>query len=128
MLRFSIALLVAIAVSDTAESADRPLLRQSSYHGWRRTALILPAGLPRPHYNFRTTISYGPPSAYRWTYGPPLVETPEPRYAPVYVGVPTLPGYDGSTYSYDYEGPYYGGPYVSYWDRLPHACGVYGYC
>jgi hypothetical protein len=20
------------------------------------------------------------------------------------------------------------GPYVPYWDRLPYACGVYGYC
>ena len=43
-------------------------------------------------------------------------------------GASTLPGYYGSRYSYEYEGPYYGGPYVNYWDRLPYACGVYGYC
>jgi len=30
-------------------------------------------------------------------------------------------------YSYAYQGPYYG-PYVNYWERLPYACGVYGYC
>ena len=64
MLRFSIALLVAIAVSETAESADRAPVRQGSHHGWRRATVILPPGLPRPHYNFRTTISYGRAPAY----------------------------------------------------------------
>ena len=34
-----------------------------------------------------------------------------------------LPAFD-----YDYQGPYYGGPYVGYFWRLPYACGVYGYC
>ena len=41
---------------------------------------------------------------------------------------PLLPGYYGAASGYDYSGPYYGGPYVPYWDRLPYACGVYGYC
>ena len=31
----------------------------------------------------------------------------------------------GPGYGYD---PYYGGPYVSYGDRLPYVCGLYGYC
>ena len=53
---------------------------------------------------------------------PPLVHTP------ILPGRATLPGYYGSTHSYDYQGPYYGGPYVDYRDRLPYACGVYGYC
>ena len=140
MLRFTIALLVAIAASGAAESADRTLAR----HGWHRAAARLPAGLPRPHYNFRTTISYGAPYGYRRS-DPRLsvYETPELLYAPDYADVPyirpwigtpllpgssTLPGYYGSTYSHDYQGPYYGGPYVGYWDRLPYACGVYGYC
>jgi hypothetical protein len=111
MLRVTIALLIAIAAVETAEGADKALLRQNSHHGWHRTAVILPAGLPRPHYHFRTTISYGPPSGYRRPYGPaPIYQTPEPLYA------------------YDDRGPYYGGPYVPYWDRLPYACSVYGYC
>ena len=55
-------------------------------------------------------------------YIPPLVGTP------LLPGSATLPGYYGSTHSYQYRGPYYGGPYVGYWDRLPYACGVYGYC
>ena len=143
MLRFAIALLVAIVASETAESADRTVNRHGS-HGWRRTAVILPAGLPRPHYNFRTTIFYGARHAYRRSgprlsvyenpallYGPDYTDV---RYIPPRIGVAllpgasTLPGYYGSAYSYDYQGPYYGGPYVRYWDRLPYACGVYGYC
>ena len=50
-------------------------------------------------------------------------------------GSSALPGYYGRAFDYGYQGPYYGyqgpyyeGPYVSYWDRLPYACGVYGYC
>jgi hypothetical protein len=55
-------------------------------------------------------------------YVPPLVGTP------LLPGSSALPGYYGRAFDYDYQGPYYGGPYVSYWNRLPYACGVYGYC
>ena len=110
MLRFTIALVFAMAVCGAAESADRALPRR----GWHRAVVTLPAGLPRPHYNFRTTITYREPYA-RPVYAP---QTPAVVVAPFYVDVP----------SYDYEAPYYGGPYVPYWDRLPYACGVYGYC
>ncbi len=51
-----------------------------------------------------------------------------PPHTPLLPGSATLPGYYGSNHSYDYQGPYYGGPNLSYWDRLPYACGVYGYC
>ena len=47
---------------------------------------------------------------------------------PILPGSSTLPGYYGTSHSYSYDGPYYGGPYTPYWDRLPYACGVYGYC
>lgn len=47
---------------------------------------------------------------------------------PLLPGSSTLPGYYGRAWDYDYQGPYYGGPYVGYWWRLPYACGVYGYC
>jgi hypothetical protein len=141
MLRFTIAILVAMAASGTAMSADKPL----PGHSWHRAAYRLPAGFHRAHYDFRTTISYGAPFIYRRSYAPryDVYETPEVLFTPVYVEVPyirrwtgtpllpgssTLPGYYGSTHSYDYQGPYYGGPEVSYWDRLPYACGVYGYC
>jgi hypothetical protein len=55
-------------------------------------------------------------------------------YLPPHVGTPllpgssALPGYYGRAFDYNYQGPYYGGPYVGYWNRLPYACGVYGYC
>jgi hypothetical protein len=139
MLRFAIALLVATTVTGSAMGADRTFIRR----GWHRTTVILPPGLPRPHYNFRTTISYDAPYSYRRSYPRRYYAYEEAVFTPAYVGIPyvnpwfgtpllpgasTLPGYDGSAYSYEYQGPYYGGPHVGYWDRLPYACGVYGYC
>ena len=140
MLRFTIAILLAMLASGSAMSAERAVTR----HGVHRTAVMLPAGLPRPHYKFRTTISYGPPHSYQKTYVLPfygyeseVLFTPayaEVSYFSPWISTPLLPGYStlpgyyyGWPYSYDYQGPYYG-PYVNYWDRLPYACGVYGYC
>jgi hypothetical protein len=51
-----------------------------------------------------------------------------PPHTPTLLGSATLPGYYGSTHSYDYQGPYYGGESISYQYRLPYACGVLGYC
>jgi hypothetical protein len=120
MWRLAIALLAAVVASGTAESADRAVAAR----GWHRTVAMLPAGLPRAHYRFRTTISYGAPYPDRPPYGPRLTvyETPPLLYAPVYTDAyvapmlgPPLP-------------PYYGEAYIPYWDRLPYACGAYGYC
>ena len=36
--------------------------------------------------------------------------------------------YYGSSWSWYYPGPYYGGPYQGYATRLPYVCGLYGYC
>jgi hypothetical protein len=68
MLRFKIAILLAMLASGPAMSAERAVTR----HGVHRTAVMLPAGLPRPHYKFRTTISYGPPHSYQKTYVRPF--------------------------------------------------------
>ena len=113
MRRFTIALVAATVVCGTALGADRPVVR----HGWPYAARQLPAGLPHPHYDFRTTISYGAPYSYRQrahVYERPVVVAtpvyvPVP-YAPVFVGAPLLP--------YEYDD----------WDSLPYACGVYDYC
>ncbi|HZE52787.1 MAG TPA: hypothetical protein VE111_05870 [Bradyrhizobium sp.] len=51
-----------------------------------------------------------------------------PPLTPLLPGSSALPGYYGSNHSYEHQGPYYGGPNLSYWYRLPYACGVYGYC
>jgi hypothetical protein len=56
----------------------------------------------------------------------PVVKFP-PR-TPILLGSAALPGYYGSTHSYDYQGPYYGGPNINYRFQLPYACGVLGYC
>ncbi len=99
----------------------------------------LPPGLPRPGYSYRTTVA--PATPYRQ---PVVVEADEsllitPAYGPggylanlpgtpLLPGSTTIPGYYGRPFDYDYQGPYYGGPYVGYFWRLPYACGVYGYC
>jgi hypothetical protein len=128
MLRLTIAFVFALAIGGAANAADRAVPR----HGWHR-AVMLPAGLPRPHYRFRTTISYDRQPVPRLS----VYETPAVLYAAGYVDVPDilpvrapllLPGYYGTAYPYSYPGAYHGAPYVPYWDRLPYACGVYGYC
>ena len=114
MLRFAVALLAAVVTSGTAESADRALVHPRSHRTVR-----LPAGLPRPHYHFRTTITYAAPYIYR---RPRLSvrEAPAVQYAPVvYVDIPYFAPWPVAPVV---------DPYVPYWDRLPYACGVYGTC
>ena len=101
MLRFTIAILLAILASGPAMSAERAVTR----HGVHRTAVMLPAGLPRPHYKFRTTISYSPPHSYQKTYVRPFYGyEPEALFTPAYaevsylsfspwISTPLLPGY-----------------------------------
>jgi hypothetical protein len=110
-----------------------------------RAARNLPPGLPRPHYRYRTTVAPGAAPLYVRRGRTLVVEEEDPDvlftpvgvvpYAPRVYGTPllpgssTLPGYYGTSHSYSYDGPYYGGPsYGPYWNRLPYACGVYGYC
>ena len=110
-----------------------------------RAARNLPPGLPRPHYKYRTTVAPGATPLYVRRGRTLVVEEEDPDvlftpvgvvpYAPRVFGTPllpgssTLPGYYGTNHSYSYDGPYYGGPsYGPYWNRLPYACGVYGYC
>ena len=105
----------------------------------QRGAPALPPGLPRPHYKYRTTVA---PPAYR---DPVVIEAdPDALITPAYgsgrlyrepAGHAAAAGLHARSraitaapFDYDYQGPYYGGPYVSYWWRLPYACGVYGYC
>jgi len=110
-----------------------------------RAASQLPPGLPRAHYNYRTTVAPGAAPLYVRRGRALVVEEEDPDvlftpvgvvpYAPRVFGTPllpgssTLPGYYGTNHSYSYDGAYYGGPsYGPYWNRLPYACGVYGYC
>jgi hypothetical protein len=107
-----------------------------------RAAGQLPPGLPRAHYKYRTTVAPGAAPLYlrrgrtvvveEESIDLPLISGGIEPYAPRIFGTPllpgssTLPGYYGTSHSYSYDGPYYGSP--SFWNRLPYACGVYGYC
>jgi hypothetical protein len=123
MFRWTIPLVVAIAAVGTAAGADEAFARRGVY----RAAAQLPAGLPRLNYKFRTTVSWAAPASYRQPYAPPVYayETPD-VFTPGYAAVPYIPYYEPA-YPYGYAGAYDSGP-DGYWDRLPYACGVYGYC
>lgn len=107
-----------------------------------RAAGQLPPSLPRMHYKYRTTVAPGAAPLYvrrgravvveEETIDVPLISGAIKAYAPRVFGAPllpgssTLPGYYGTRHSYSYDGDYYGSP--TFWNRLPYACGVYGYC
>jgi hypothetical protein len=128
MLRWMMPLLIAAFAAGTAAAAEKPVAKRGAY----RAAANLPAGLPRPHYKYRTTVSRPVPPPYGRPY---VEEESEVLFTPSNGAIPYIPPLPGSAllpgsraFDYDYQGPYYGGPYVSYWNRLPYACGVYGYC
>jgi hypothetical protein len=137
--------------SPSAKPADNPAgaKRAEKAAAGRRAAVRaagqLPPGLPRAHYNYRTTVAPAAAPLYVRRGRTLVVEEEDPDvlftpvgvvpYAPRVFGTPllpgssTLPGYYGTNHSYSYDGAYYGGPsYGPYWNRLPYACGVYGYC
>ncbi|MET0678673.1 MAG: hypothetical protein ABW175_22985 [Bradyrhizobium sp.] len=131
----------------TTPVASPPVAKAASKTASTRRTTVkavrqLPPGLPRPHYSYRTTVaSPAPPRYVRrgralvveeevdvYTQAGVIPFAPGVNGTPLLPGSSTLPGYYGTTHSYSYDGPYYGGPYESYWNRLPYACGVYGYC
>lgn len=138
MLRWMMPFLVAIfALADTAEAVG-PAGKSAA----RRAASQLPPGLPRAHYKFRTTITRATPTPFvRPVYvadEPDVLFTPSYGYVPYLLpaaGVAWLPGYPawsgnwGLPFDYDYQGPWYAGPDISYWNRQPYGygCGLYGY-
>jgi hypothetical protein len=132
MLRWTVLLLFAIAASGPALGSDKPVALPVK-HPARATA-----GPARPHYRDRTTLTYEaplpPPPPPVIAYDPDVLFTPTVPHVPLVIrrpflpGSSTLPGYYGSPQNFDYQGAYYGGPNIGYWDRLPYACGVYGYC
>jgi hypothetical protein len=163
MLRWMTPFLVAIFAIGTAAADDTPAPRSADSPANKsadstpapkraapknaavRAASRLPPGLPRAHYNYRTTVAPAAAPLYVRRGRTLVVEEEDPDvlftpvgvvpYAPRVYGTPllpgssTLPGYYGTNHSYSYDGPYYGGPsYGPYWNRLPYACGVYGYC
>jgi hypothetical protein len=117
MLRWSIPLLAATLTMATAHAAD---LAGAAYPA----PIYRKAPLPRGHgviVQQQSDVLFTPSDgSVPYVHFPPLT--------PLLPGRAALPGNYGTEYSYEYTGPYYGGPYVTYWNRLPYACGVYGYC
>jgi hypothetical protein len=112
MLRWLLAFAAAMLTMGSAFAAD--LGRGAPIYG---RALVAPAA---PVYVApEADLLFTPDERF------PYIRIPPPT--PLLPGSSTLPGYYGSHFSYEYQ-PYYGGPYLSYWYRLPYACGVYGYC
>jgi hypothetical protein len=107
MLRLSAFVIVMIGATGTALAADQVIPPHASRH----------VRYPPRH----VVVMVGPDRDA-------LISPSIPR-TPLLPGSSTLPGYYGRPFDYDYQGPYYGGgPYPSYFFRLPYACGIYGYC
>ena len=116
---FAIALTALTLHVDEAFAADRNVA------GPRYTARrALPAGLPRAHYSYRTTIISGPPVPYDarpYAYG----RYPYAPYINSY-GVPAavvVDPVDPATYWRRPYGNYYGEVYAT-----PYSCFYYGSC
>ena len=139
MLRLLPLLLAGVFVAATsAQAADNAVPAKPKSRA-AIAARQLPPGLPRAGYKYRTTVT--PPTRYRdrvvyetdqdllltQAYGPTGYIKNLPG-TPILPGSSTIPGYYGRAFSYDYQGPYYGGRYEGYYWRLPYACGTYGYC
>jgi hypothetical protein len=114
--------LMAMAATGPATAADVRAAQRRLHHEYE---YVVPPGARYPGHpppvNEESDFLISPADG--------MVRAVRPWFsAPLLPGSATLPGYYGTWHSYDYRGPYYGGPYVGYWDRLPYACGVYGYC
>ena len=124
MLRWIMPCLIVVFAVGTAVAADGP---NATKRAARTAASKLPPGLPRAHYNYRTTVApAAAPQYVRRGRQLVVVEEPDPDvlftpvgvvpFAPLVNGTPllpgssTLPGYYGNHHSYSYDGPYYGGP------------------
>jgi hypothetical protein len=113
---FAIAMTATAVVPDEAFAADRGLHRASARRG-------LPAGLPRAHYHYRTTIVSGPPVPYDarpYAYG-------RYGYAP-YInsyGIPAAIVVDPVDPAYLWRQPY---PYGTPTYATPYSCFYYGNC
>ena len=114
--------LATLIAAGPAFAADQLAVHRKTVHAARQ----LPPGLPRPHYNYRTTITE--PTTVVVERDPDALISPIFSTPILLPGSSTLPGYYGRPFDFVYQGAYYGGPYTPYFVRLPYACGVLGYC
>src|ERR1700742_286675 len=103
MPQWALTALLMLSAHEAALGADKAV----TPHAKRHAKVVLPAGLPRPHYNYRTTVVYAPAApAPVYVEDPPLISPPT---TPILPGTSTLPGYYGRPFDYYYQGAYYGG-------------------
>jgi hypothetical protein len=124
MFRKTLSALFVTALAALTVQADEAFAADRNAPGPRTTARRgLPAGLPRAHYNYRTTIISGPPVPYdarpyaygRYGYAP---------YTNSY-GIPAAVIIDPVDPAYLWRRPYpYGTPYYA----TPYSCFYYGSC
>ena len=101
MLQWALTALFVISALDAALGADKVV----TPHAKRHAKVILPPGLPRQHYDYRTTVVYAPARRAVYVEDPPLISPPT---TPILPGSSTLPGYYGRPFDYYYQGAYYG--------------------
>src|ERR1700688_962763 len=108
MFRWAMPFLFAIAMTGAAFGADTTVTPPVMHPA--RTQL--PAGLPRAHYPYRTTLTYDAPAPPRQVYverDPDVLFTPTVPYIPLLIrrpflpGSSSLPGYYGSDRTLDYH-------------------------
>jgi len=112
MLRWILPMLAVALVAGSASAADFP--RGAGVYGNAPPVYVRPG-----HVEAESDLLFTPDERFPYIRIPP--------HTPLLPGSSALPGYYGSNTSFEYH-PYYGGPNLSYWYRLPYACGVYGYC
>jgi hypothetical protein len=123
MFRNTMFLLFALAAIGMARGPDQALAADAGLHRYAGKRVLLPAGLPRAHYKYRTTIVSGPPVPYDarpYAYG-------RYGYAP-YInsyGIPAAVIVDPVDPAYLWRQPTpYGTPYYA----TPYSCFYYGNC
>jgi len=114
MLRSSLSCMFVIATIGAAFAADQAPPRYYAHRDYSYRAAGLPVGLPRPHYHYRTTITYEAPYApyvgARYYYDAPLVVYVPPEVVVVPYDAYMAPGPPGTGIGYP-----------------PYGCGPYGY-
>jgi hypothetical protein len=122
MFRNTMLLFFALAAIGMARGPDQAFANGGLHRNAGKRGL-LPAGLPRAHYKYRTTIVSGPPVPYDarpYAYG-------RYGYAP-YInsyGIPAAVIVDPVDPAYLWRQPYpYGTPYYA----TPYSCFYYGNC
>jgi hypothetical protein len=113
MLRGSLSVVFVMAMIGTAFAADQAPPRSYAHPNYSYRAAGLPAGLPRPHYRYKTTITYEAPYA--------------PNVGARYYGAPLVVYVPPEVVVVPYNAYFAPGPPEIGIGFPPYGCGPYGY-